>query len=73
MTADNNKEVTAMENKTHDKNNKSENKYSNNSGFGTKATSSEKTAVDNQWVSTGILTFEDNRERRDGPGGESGI
>ncbi len=29
----------------------------------------EKTATDNQWVSTGVDVF-DNRERRDGPGGE---
>ncbi len=31
----------------------------------------EKTAADNQWVSTGILPLNDNRERRDGPGGEN--
>ncbi len=73
MAADNNKEVTAMENKISNEKNKSENKYSNSSGFGTKDTGSEKTAADNQWVSTGILPFKDNRERRDGPGGESGI
>lgn len=29
----------------------------------------EKTATDNQWVSTGIDPS-DHRERRDGPGGE---
>ncbi|MEE1076459.1 MAG: hypothetical protein UHY68_04260 [Acutalibacteraceae bacterium] len=31
---------------------------------------SEKTATDNKWVSTGVNTS-DNRERRDGPGGEN--
>jgi hypothetical protein len=30
----------------------------------------EKTATNNQWVSTGLSHFPDNRERRDGPGGE---
>ncbi len=30
----------------------------------------EKTATNNQWVSTG-KNLSDNRERRDGPGGES--
>ena len=30
----------------------------------------KKTATDNQWVSTGNKSFPDNRERRDGPGGE---
>ncbi len=30
----------------------------------------EKTATDNQWVSTGLDNYPDNRERRDGPGGE---
>ncbi len=29
----------------------------------------QKTAADNQWTSTGIPPFSDNRERRDGPGG----
>ncbi len=29
----------------------------------------EKTATDNQWVSTGLKP-DDNREHRDGPGGE---
>ncbi len=32
----------------------------------------KKTAVNNQWVSTGLKPFEDKRERRDGPGGENG-
>ena len=32
----------------------------------------KKTAFDNQWVSTGLKSLEDNRERRDGPGGEDG-
>ncbi len=30
----------------------------------------QKTATDNQWVSTGLSNREDSRERRDGPGGE---
>ncbi len=30
----------------------------------------EKTATNNQWVSTG-KNLSDNRERRDGPGGDS--
>lgn len=30
----------------------------------------EKTATDNKWVSTGVNPY-DNRERRDGPGGEN--
>lgn len=30
----------------------------------------EKTATNNQWVSTGLAHYPDNRERRDGPGGE---
>lgn len=30
----------------------------------------KKTATDNQWVSTGVNPS-DNRERRDGPGGEN--
>lgn len=30
----------------------------------------EKTAGNNQWVSTGLKPFPDKRERRDGPGGE---
>lgn len=34
--------------------------------------SNKKTAVNNQWVSTGLKPFEDKRERRDGPGGENG-
>lgn len=29
----------------------------------------EKTATDNQWISTGLRP-DDDRERRDGPGGE---
>ncbi len=35
-----------------------------------KKRSNEKTAHNNQWVSTG-LNPQDNRERRDGPGGEN--
>ena len=30
----------------------------------------EKTETNNQWVTTGHKPLEDNRERRDGPGGE---
>lgn len=30
----------------------------------------KKTAGNNQWVSTGLKPREDERERRDGPGGE---
>ncbi len=30
-----------------------------------------KTATNNQWVSTGLRYDNDNRERRDGPGGEN--
>lgn len=30
----------------------------------------EKTSTNNQWISTGI-DLSDNRERRDGPGGEN--
>lgn len=30
----------------------------------------EKTATNNQWVSTNMDYYPDNRERRDGPGGE---
>lgn len=29
----------------------------------------EKTATDNQWTTTGHKPLDDNRERRDGPGG----
>ena len=32
----------------------------------------KKTATNNQWVSTGLQNYPDNRERRDGPGGEDG-
>lgn len=32
---------------------------------------SEKTATNNQWVSTGLDNYPDKRERRDGPGGEN--
>ncbi len=32
----------------------------------------KKTATNNQWVSTGLQNTPDNRERRDGPGGEDG-
>lgn len=35
-----------------------------------KCKSNEKTATNNQWVSTGLKNYPDNRERRDGPGGE---
>ena len=31
---------------------------------------SEKTATDNQWISTGIARPCDESERKDGPGGE---
>ena len=30
----------------------------------------EKTETNNQWVTTGHKPLEDNRERRDGPGGD---
>lgn len=30
----------------------------------------QKTATNNQWVSTGLKSEPDRRERRDGPGGE---
>ena len=30
----------------------------------------QKTATDNQWISTGIVRPNDKSERRDGPGGE---
>ncbi|MGI6753121.1 MAG: hypothetical protein ACOX31_02280 [Eubacteriales bacterium] len=33
---------------------------------------SKKTATNNQWVSTGLRYESDDRERRDGPGGEDG-
>lgn len=42
---------------------KTENKHGNEN------LDNEKNAGDNQWVSTGINPL-DNRERRDGPGGE---
>ena len=32
----------------------------------------KKTAGNNQWVSTGLKSSPDKRERRDGPGGENG-
>ncbi len=32
--------------------------------------SQQKSATDNQWVSTGIVRPVDKSERRDGPGGE---
>ncbi len=35
-----------------------------------KKTDSEKSATDNQWVSTGQNRPNDKSERRDGPGGE---
>lgn len=35
-----------------------------------KQTGAEKTATDNQWTSTGLDRKDDERERRDGPGGE---
>jgi hypothetical protein len=31
----------------------------------------KKSEGDNQWVSTGLKNYPDNRERRDGPGGEN--
>lgn len=36
---------------------------------GEQAEDNEKTATNNQWISTG-LNPDDDRERRDGPGGE---
>jgi hypothetical protein len=30
-----------------------------------------KTATDNQWVSTGLRNYPDQRDRRNGPGGEN--
>lgn len=30
----------------------------------------EKTATDNQWTNNNLKYYPDNRERRDGPGGE---
>ncbi len=33
---------------------------------------SEKSATDNQWVSTGIVRPNDKSVRKDGPGGEDG-
>lgn len=35
-----------------------------------KAEHSEKSAINNQWFSTGLNHYPDNRERRDGPGGD---
>ena len=32
---------------------------------------SQKSATDNQWISTGIGRANDKSERRDGPGGEN--
>ncbi len=59
-----------MENKNQkSQNNKGLNNI-NNSDFGTNTKHNYKTAVDNEWISTEILPFDDNRERRDGPGGE---
>ena len=37
-----------------------------------KKTDSQKTATDNQWVSTGLVRPQDKSERKDGPGGEDG-
>jgi hypothetical protein len=31
----------------------------------------KKNEGNNQWVSTGLKNYPDNRERRDGPGGEN--
>ena len=33
---------------------------------------SQKSATDNQWVSTGLARPTDKTERKDGPGGEDG-
>lgn len=44
--------------------NKNKNKFEN------KKSGNEKNATNNQWVSTGLKP-NDNRERRDGPGGEN--
>lgn len=35
-----------------------------------KAERNEKSAENNQWFSTGLNHYPDNRERRDGPGGD---
>ena len=32
----------------------------------------EKTATNNQWTNANLPTNDDNRERRDGPGGDCG-
>ena len=42
----------------------------NKNKFENKSSGNEKTATNNQWVSTGIKP-NDKRERRDGPGGEN--
>ncbi len=43
--------------------NKSKNKNNNQQD-------NEKTAVDNQWTNSNLKYYPDDRERRDGPGGE---
>jgi hypothetical protein len=37
-----------------------------------KTENTKKNAGSNQWFSTGLNDYPDNRERRDGPGGEDG-
>ena len=44
--------------------------HKNNKPIQNNNKNNEKTATNNQWVSTGIKSS-DNRERRDGPGGEN--
>lgn len=59
-----------MENKNQKSQNNKELNNINDSDFGTNSKHNYKTAVDNEWISTELLSFDDNRERRDGPGGE---
>ncbi|NLN54742.1 MAG: hypothetical protein GX148_00375 [Clostridiales bacterium] len=60
------------------KDNKNQKKKIHKSPGGDKKTASPhkngapKSEVDNQWTSTGCPACQDNRERRDGPGGEDG-
>ena len=42
----------------------------NNKSANNNKKNNKKTATDNKWVSTGVKPF-DNRERRDGPGGDN--
>lgn len=58
-----------MKNK-YENNKKQESVNINDSEIPTNSKNNKKTATDNQWLSTGVLPFDDNRERRDGPGGE---